>query len=82
MAEPDWNRIAARELSQAVPQTNSDVWQKASIVASIFSSVVVAAVGIAVTYGVQRTQIASAEAISHSRIEAARTGLKANKDFR
>jgi hypothetical protein len=45
VAEPDWNRIVLWRLSQTSPQAKSDFWPEASIVLSMLSSLLVAAMG-------------------------------------
>lgn len=49
-----------------------DFWQRASIISSIFSSIIIAGVGLFISYRLQSSQIASAAAISQSQIDVAR----------
>jgi hypothetical protein len=49
-----------------------DFWDKADVVAKFLSSVVIAVIGIAITWSIQRTQIQTNEAIARSQLEASR----------
>ena len=77
-SEPDEHaaryRMADGEESQEHGSVRADGWQKASIIASIFSSIVIAIASLVVTYRIQNNQIASA--IDQSRADCRDAGEK------
>lgn len=52
--------------------SKKDPWEKADIVAKFISSVVIAAIGIGITYQIQRTNTLTTTAIADAQIEAAK----------
>jgi hypothetical protein len=52
--------------------SRKDPWEKADIVAKFISSVVIAAIGIGITYQIQRTNTLTTTAIANAQIEAAK----------
>jgi hypothetical protein len=53
-------------------QPRRDFWDKADVIAKFLSSVVIAVIGIAITWSIQQTQIRTNEAIARAQIEAGR----------
>jgi len=69
MGEPNWNQIIARALKrEAAPKPQTDGWQKVSVVASVFSTVVLAAMGLML----QRWNANTTAALSQAQLEATR----------
>ena len=57
-----------------------DAWDKAAIVSSLFSSVVIAAIGLLVTSSIQKTQIASTKVVADAQIQLAKeSAVRENK---
>jgi hypothetical protein len=68
----------APETSQKAPR---DFWDKADIVAKFLSSVVIAVIGILITWSIQRTQIATNESIARAQIRAAEVKAQDERRF-
>ena len=61
-------------------KATKDAWEKLDIVAKLLSSVVIAVIGLAITWSIQRTQIETNEAIAKAQLFAAK--LKAEDERR
>src|SRR5260370_952496 len=76
MGQVDWSELLFKQLKQEARRPKDvDWWQRASVMASIFSSVVIAGAGILVTWSVQQSQLAITKgqlAITQGQLEATR----------
>jgi hypothetical protein len=82
MPDQQWIRAIARELRKKGDEhtRQPDWWARAGVISSFFSSVVIAAVGLAISSSFQKAQLASSEAAARAQIEFAR--LKNDDDKR
>jgi hypothetical protein len=78
-------RLLAKKLSapdppedKALEVKKKDFWDKASVISGFLSSVVIAVVGLVVTYSLQHAQQSSAEALANAQLELGR--INAERD--
>jgi HEAT repeats len=81
MAQPDWIALIAKQISRANDKKpKTDWWQRATVISGFLSSVVIAGVGIIISFTVQKAQLTSSKAAADAQIEVAR--LKNENDSR
>jgi hypothetical protein len=67
-----------RETDRAKPEKHDGWWSRADILSKVLSSVVIGAVGLMITWSIQKAQLSSTQSIANAQLEAAR--IKAEDD--